>query len=327
MKEKISVKDLTISPPLALAPMVGLTHSALRSLLVELGGIGLLYTEMLSANRLPGDDEKTSPFLIRSKEESPLIYQIYTADVNNIESAFDKIHSLGAQGIDLNLGCPAPKLRRQGAGGYLGKNREQLGKIIGEMRRRTHLVLSAKIRVEFPEDTEFADYCRFLEDCGIDLLAVHARLPKEKFCRKPKWAWVKKAKENVKIPVFANGGIFSVDDAEKCIDISGADGLMIGRGAAVSPWIFKEINNHFFAEGEKQKIDRMEIFERFFTLLIERFPQERQLGRLKQFTTLFAETFAYGHLLATSVQRSHSMEEAFEKAAIFFEKHNDEVMT
>src|SRR3989338_5657080 len=113
--QPLRLKGLEISPPLFLAPMAGLTHSALRRLILELGGIGLLSTEMLSAARLPSENPQISPYLVRSAQETPLSYQLLVSRVEEVAPAIAKLHVLGAQAIDLNLGCPAPTVRRMGA--------------------------------------------------------------------------------------------------------------------------------------------------------------------------------------------------------------------
>ncbi len=115
----LALRGLTITPPLALAPMVGLSHSALRTLVVEEGGAGLLFTEMLAARKLPQESDQASPYLIRGPEERPLFYQLFLTEKEDIAPAVDRLHQLDAQGIDLNLGCPAPQLRRHGAGVFL----------------------------------------------------------------------------------------------------------------------------------------------------------------------------------------------------------------
>ncbi len=313
--------EQVIGSPLALAPMVGLSHSALRTLVTEIGGAGLLFTEMLSASRLPGDNPKVSPLLIKCDQERPLFYQLYLAQISVIDAAIEKIEQLGGEGIDLNLGCPAPQLRREGAGVYLSSDHPKLIAILLALRKKTRLPLSVKIRLgESSDKNKFVDYCRMLEDAGVNLITVHARFNTDKFCRKPHWQWVAYAKEAVNIPVFANGGIFSVEDALNCFKVSGADGLMLGRGAVVRPWLFCDIAAALKkGEVEKRVWDRKEIFNRFFELLQLRFEGNRQLGRLKQFTTLYAESFTFGHSLATAVQRSQSMQEAKNKADQFFE--------
>ncbi len=319
MDASLSVRDLTLSPPLALAPMVGLSHSALRTLALELGGVGLLFTEMLSVGRLPQENASVSPFLLRYPEERPLFYQLFVSPGQDVVPAVERLHQLGAQGVDLNLGCPAPNLRRQGAGCALTDDREQVRHMVVMLRAATSLPLSAKIRLGASLNEEkLLDFCRMLEGEGVDLLSVHGRLHKEKFCRRPRWEWIGKVKSALKIPVLANGGIFTVEDARQCLDLSGADGLMIGRGAACRPWLFSEIAREIYGlPCPPSTLSLPEIYFRFAQLL-ERFRPERRLGRLKQFTHYYGQNFTFGHHLASAVQTSASVEQACERAHQFF---------
>lgn len=319
-KNEIVLGSLTLSPPLALGPMVGLSHSALRSLVAEEGGIGLLYTEMLAARRLPEENDRTSPFLIKTDAERPLFYQLFLTEEHEIAPAVARLHELDAQGVDLNLGCPAPQLRKYGAGVFLTSDPERVRLLVKTLRRLTTLPVSAKIRLGDSLDAaKLIDFCRMLEDEGLDFLTVHGRLNGEKFCRRPRWDWIGRVKEALRIPVIANGGIFSVEDAKNCLTVSGADGLMLGRGAACRPWLFAEIAREVYgasvsATGRKKR----EVYFRFLALLDERFPWERRLGRLKQFTHYFAVNFQYGHILATAVQKSETLDLARQRAEEFF---------
>ncbi|MBB5346393.1 nifR3 family TIM-barrel protein [Desulfoprunum benzoelyticum] len=316
----LALRGLTIAPPLALAPMVGLSHSALRTLVVEEGGAGLLFTEMLAARKLPQESDQTSPYLIRGKEERPLFYQLFLTEKEDIAPAVDRLHQLHAQGIDLNLGCPAPQLRRHGAGVFLTGDPQRVRILIQTLRAATNLPVSAKIRLgECLDEGRLLAFCRMLEGEGVDLLTVHGRLDKEKFCRRPRWDWIGMVKGAVTIPVLANGGIFSVEDARQCLQVSGADGLMLGRGAACRPWLCAEIARRVYGQQiAPTGRTAQEVFNRFATLLEERFPLERRLGRLKQFSHYFAQNFQFGHILATSVQNSLTMDEAKRQAEEFF---------
>lgn len=318
--KKLVVRGLEISPPIVLAPMVGLSHSALRSLVQAEGGVGLLFTEMLTARRLPHDNEFCSPLLIRDESEKPLVYQIITGDDADIEPAIKKLHTLGADGVDLNLGCPAPMQRRQGAGAMLGENPQQLQKILNKLRKSTELPLSVKIRLGHSLDVEqLRSFCLFLETEGVDMITIHARLNGEKFCRKPRWAAIGAIKDAVSVPILANGGIFSPADARQCLELSHADGVMIGRGTVEQPWLCAEIAREIYGVGtECRKIERSKTYAHFITLLEQRFAPERRLGRLKQFTRYFAVSFQFGHHLAAAIQNSTSIEEARRRADDFF---------
>lgn len=320
INHKLIVRGLEISPPIVLAPMVGISHSAFRSLVQGEGGVGLLFTEMLAAKRLPHDNEICSPLLIRNQSEDPLFYQIIAAREVDIEPAVAKLHQLGAQGIDLNLGCPAPMQRRQGAGAMLAEDSNRLRKVLSCLRRSTDLPLSVKIRLgKHPDEKELLGFCRFLEAQGVDMITIHARLNGEKFCRNPRWAVIGQVKDALSVPVLANGGIFSPADAKRCLELSLADGLMIGRGAIERPWLCAEIAREIYGiDCGGGQSERSEIYARFITLLEERFAPERRLGRLKQFTRYFAASFTFGHHLAASIQNSESIEQARRRATAFF---------
>ena len=316
------VKNLTINPPIACAPMVGLSHSALRSLILSIGGVGMLFTEMLSAKRLPNETERSSPLLIRTKTEKPLIYQIYASPESDIERAVEKLHALEAQGIDINLGCPAPNLKRLGAGQELLANLSETGTILKRARKKTHLPVSVKVRIGSSADTgKLLDLCRLFQDEGVDFITIHARLDSEKFCRKPRWQLVGEITPRIQVPIFVNGGIFTVSDAKQCLERSGAAGLMIGRGGVIKPWLFREVAESLY--GIKfigRTINREKIYLEFISLLEKNFPEERILGRLKQFTHYYAENYKFGHHFASKIQRSKSVEEAKDVAQNFFLK-------
>lgn len=318
---QLVVRDLQISPPIALAPMVGLSHSALRTLVQEEGGVGLLFTEMLTARRLPHDNANCSPLLIRSERERPLFYQLAAASDQHIPAAVEKLHSLDAQGIDLNLGCPAPILKKQGAGASLAQDQGQLLKVLQALRKNTELPLSVKIRLGETVDVgRTRKFCQLLQNEGVDLITIHARLNGEKFCRKPRWAMIGEIRDAVTLPILANGGIFTVEDARKCLQLSCADGLMIGRGAGENPSLCAEIARNIYGMKIGQIHSKDDLYFKFISLLEDRFAPERQLGRLKQFTAYFAAPFQFGHHLAAAIQTSNSMEQARQRAGEFFMK-------
>ena len=318
---QIQVRNLQINPPLLLAPMVGLTHSAFRQIMFNFGGIGLASTEMLSAKRLPTESPRVSPYLIRTASEKPLSYQLLVSTPKELARAIDALHILKADAIDLNMGCPAPAVGRFGAGISLMEQPELVRLIVAEARARTPLPLTAKIRLGSDlDDQKLKAFCSMLEDEGIDMLSIHARLKQESFARNPRWESIARIKYWIKIPVIANGGIFSVSDAEQCLRISRADGLMLGRGAVVKPWLFAEIARDLYGcEIAKPVVSLPVMYGLFIDLLAERFRPEHRLARLKQFTHYFSQNYKFGHHLASRIQSSSSLDEARERADIFFE--------
>ena len=327
-QSEIRLGELRISPPLFLAPMAGLTHTALRTLLVELGGVGLLSTEMLSARSLPQENQHISPFLKRSAVEHPLSHQMFLGTVAEVAPAVGVLQRFGAEVIDLNLGCPAPNIRRKGGGSRLSEQPDLVRQVVSEARRHCSVPLTAKIRLgEDLNEGRLRDFCRMLVDEGVDMITVHARLRREPFGRKPRWEWVGKVKSWVEVPVIANGGIFSVEDARNCFAASGADGLMIGRAAAITPWLFAEIACEVYKVPlAPLPINRPAIYQRFVDLLNERFAPERRLGRLKEFSLYFSKNYPFGHNMAKAVQNSSSVEEALALAMDFFARHDPDAL-
>ncbi len=321
LRQPIQVKDLKIDPPILLAPMAGLTHTALRQIVSGFGGVGLLSTEMLGAKRVPVENPAVSPYLIRTASERPLSYQLLIASAEELPPAIDALHRLKADAIDLNMGCPAPTVGKIGAGIRLMEQPENVRRIVSEARKRTALPLTAKIRLGTElDEVKLKAFCTMLQDEGIDMLSVHARLKKESFARRPRWESIAQVKDWLKIPVIANGGIFSVQDAEQCLRVSRADGLMLGRGAAIKPWLFADIARDVFGCAIAEKTASLPaMYHAFIDLLKGHFRPEHRLGRLKEFTHYFARNYAFGHHLASRVQSSTSVDEARERAALFFE--------
>jgi len=324
----IHIRNLLIDPPLLLAPMAGLTHSALRRIMIGFGGVGLLSTEMLSAKRLPTENPHISPYLIRTAKESPLSYQLLTSSDKEIGRAIDTLHALKADAVDLNMGCPAPAVSKFGAGVILMERPDEVHRIVAEVRKRTALPLSAKIRLgSDADDRKLKTFCSMLEGEGVDMLTVHARFNHESFARRPRWAYIGEIKECIKIPVIANGGVFSVEDAETCLRVSGADGLMLGRGAVIRPWLFAEIYRTMYGgHVAEPTVSLPDVYASFLEALNANYRPAYRLGRLKEFTHYFARNYKFGHSLASRVQSSNSVDEARERAETFFANNSKESM-
>jgi nifR3 family TIM-barrel protein len=320
--QAIQVRNLLIDPPLLLAPMAGLTHSALRRIMIGFGGVGLLSTEMLSAKILPSENPRISPYLIRSERENPLSYQLLTSTDREIGRAIDCLHKFKADSVDLNMGCPSTAVGKFGAGVKLMERPEAARRIVAEARKCTALPLSVKIRLGSDADSgKLKEFCTMLEGEGADMLTIHARFKRESFARNPRWEYIAEIKECIKIPVIANGGIFSVEDAEKCLRVSGADGLMLGRGALIKPWLFSEIARDVYGvDIPKPVVSLPDIYTAFIEALTADYRPIYHLGRLKAFTHYFARNYEFGHSLACKVQSSRSMDEAMERAGAFFAK-------
>ena len=306
--------------------MAGLTHSALRQIIFGFGGVGLLSTEMLRARSLPSENPGISPYLIRTASEKPLSYQLLVPVERDVGPAIDALHKFGADVIDLNMGCPQRAVTNRGGGFALMEQPENGRRIVREARKHTRLPLTAKIRLGVELDEQpLKDFCTMLQDEGIDMLTVHARLKRESFARPPRWERIARIKEWLRIPVVANGGILTVQDARDCLAASGADGLMLGRGAVTRPWLFADIAREVYGRTiAPAEISPPEIYHSFIDHVSELFRPERRLGRIKEFTHYFAGNFKFGLVLRSGVQSSSTVEEARERADIFFENYESD---
>jgi tRNA-dihydrouridine synthase B len=319
--EALQVATLTISPPLLLAPMAGVTHTALRQLVAAFGGCGAFYTEMLSAKALPNESPRGSLFLMRSPVERPLVYQMVTADHQELLAAVDTVERCGADAIDLNMGCAAPAVLRMGAGAALMRDGSRAAPLVAALRRATSLPLLVKIRLGWHQDPiRLVDFCRRLEDAGADALVVHARLCGERFKRPAHWAIIAAVKNALAIPVIGNGDVVDGSSARAMFAQTGCDGIMIGRAAIAQPWLFRNLVQELWQgrSPDPPPVARA-VFENYLALLAKHFPPERQLGRLKEFTGYFARNFHYGHTLWKLVQGAPSLELAQQRALAFLD--------
>jgi len=324
LPRSLTIQNASIFPPLIMAPMAGITHNPFRILVEELGGCGLFYTEMLSASAVANESPEKSFYLQNHLRGTPLFFQLLIHDVSQVLPALEKIEQCSFQGIDLNLGCTAPWIVRRGAGMGLMRDFSSCRKIIKELRTHTQRPLTAKIRLRKSHDWNYTEnLCKMLENEGLDALIVHARYSGDRFKRPAKWQYIGKIKKLLNIPVIGNGDIGDESSAKKMFSQTGCDAVMIGRGAVKKPWVFKEIDSSLWPgrTSKSEGLPFIDIYVHYVELLQTFLPEERQLGRLKEFTTYFSQNFPFGHTLWRNVQNAKSIEEALVKAKEFLSQN------
>jgi len=230
-------------PVYVLAPLAGFTDLPFRSVVKKFGA-DLTVSEMLSSNALVHGSEKTLHMLQKSPLEDPYSVQIAGADVDIVRGAVELLNEQeGIDIIDLNCGCPVPKVVGHGSGSSLLLNLPLMGEIIKTIKDTSNKSLtSVKIRLGF-EEKNHIDIAKVVEDNGADFLAVHGRTRAGKFKAAVDYDAIREIKEAVNIPVIANGDIDSYEKAKWVLEHTGADGVMIGRGAVGAPWIFHQLRS------------------------------------------------------------------------------------
>ncbi len=227
-----------------LGPMAGVTDQVFRLLCRECGA-GLVYTEMVSAKAITYKNSNTEDLLVVSDEERPVALQLFGKEPEVFAQACEMINDRNFDILDINMGCPVPKIVNNGEGASLMKNPELIRKIVESAVKSSNKPVSVKIRKGFEEGEENAVECALAAEAGgAGLIAVHGRTREDYYFGEADWKCIKKVKEAVKIPVLGNGDIYTPEDAKRMIEETGVDGVMVARGAQGNPWIFDRIRTY-----------------------------------------------------------------------------------
>lgn len=273
----LRIGTLQLKNRLVMAPMSGITNLPFRRIAKRLGA-GLVTTEMISAMGLAMHQEKTLRYLKSHPEERPLSVQIFGSDSRIMAEAARRVVDAGADLVDINMGCPARKVLKTGAGGALLRSPDRVRDIVSSVRGVCTVPLTVKIRAGWsPAQPATCDVAQAVEDCGADAITIHPRFVTQRFSGNADWGIISQVKARVKIPVIGNGDVSTPTRALDMIEQTGCDGVMIGRAAMGNPWIFRQILNldNGGDIGSPTISERRKIILEHFRLLIDHMGEQR----------------------------------------------------
>ena len=238
---KLQIGDVTLANNCILAPMAGVTDLPFRLLCKE-QGVGLICMEMVSAKAIYYNNKNTEELMAIHPEEMPVSLQLFGSDADIIAEMAKRIEERPFAILDINMGCPVPKVVNNGEGSALMKNPKLVEEILTKLVKAISKPVTVKIRKGFNDaNVNAVEIARIAESCGVTAVAVHGRTREQYYSGKADWDIIGAVKDAVKIPVIGNGDVVDAHSAKALIEQTGCDGVMIGRAAQGNPWIFKEV--------------------------------------------------------------------------------------
>ncbi|MBV4429030.1 tRNA dihydrouridine synthase DusB [Clostridium tyrobutyricum] len=252
----MQIGNLRLKNNVFLAPMAGVTDIAFRELCIE-QGCGLVYTEMISSKALFYGNSKTEHMFDISEKEKPCAVQIFGSEPDIMAKTCEIFNFRDDIClVDINMGCPAPKIVKNGDGSALMKTPDIAEKIVKAVKKESLKPVTVKMRIGFDsEHINVLDFAKRIEQAGADAITVHGRTSKQMYTGTADWNIISKVKNMISIPVIGNGDIKTADEAQYRLDMSKCDGIMIGRGAMGNPWIFKQIRQKRLGKKVKYPTD------------------------------------------------------------------------
>jgi tRNA-dihydrouridine synthase B len=273
------MSPLVLSPPFGLAPMAGLTDSAFRRLVKRHGGCGLVVTEMISSVGLVRAMERTLKYAQYTEEERPIAVQVFGGVPETMAEAAQAVERLGADIVDVNMGCPVPKVANHEAGCGLMRTPERAAAIVAAMAGAVKIPVSVKIRAGWNErEVTAPEFARRLEDAGAAAITVHGRTAAQGYRGSCDWDLIARVADSVRIPVFGNGDCLEPEQVLGRLRTTGVSGILVGRGVLRNPWILAQSADLLAGRSVRQvmAVDRGQFLIDYIDLLINQLAVETQ---------------------------------------------------
>jgi tRNA-dihydrouridine synthase B len=298
-------------PPgsLFLAPMVALSHRALRELILEFGGLDFAYTEMASAGAVVSGSPYEDCYLDAGPAPEKIVYQLYATKPERLPEALRYLRERPVYGADLNFGCAAPHITKAGGGAAWMREPEKAFELVRSARSVWDRTLSAKIRLGQDEDYErLADFVRGMAEAGLDYVALHPRFEGQKFRRQGRWDIVARLAAEMPIPIVGNGDIRLWSDYKRRLVEAKPAGIMLGREAARRPWIFALLRGKEASEDFSMEVDLRGTAFRMLELIESRLIEEFKITRAQRFFFYFSDNFTYAHHIKWKLVNAQNLE-------------------